>query len=106
MFLVALRIRFEYWTAFQCLDKNGDGFISLSEFKQCRHLVEQWVGPIKNIEREFASLDKQNRGKIDFDVFISWSVKKDMDIVQEEGLGLTNATLKEAIDMAQPKEDL
>lgn len=106
VFLVALRIRFEYWTAFQCLDKNGDGFISLSEFKQCRHLVEQWVGPIKNIEREFASLDKQNRGKIDFDVFISWSVKKDMDIVQEEGLGLTNATLKEAIDMAQPKEDL
>lgn len=56
-FLVALKMRFEYLMAFQRIDKNSDGKITIKEFLQARPEIERWIGYMADPEQEFRSID-------------------------------------------------
>jgi Ca2+-binding EF-hand superfamily protein len=80
IFLVALRQRFEYFQAFKRIDAGGDGRIDLAEFVGARRIIEKWVGKMSDPEKEFKSIDKNGGGQILFDEFCDWSVKKNLDL--------------------------
>ena len=40
----------------------------------------QWVGPIEDLEAEFAKIDKNGGGQILFGEFVDWALEKDLDI--------------------------
>ena len=85
VFLIALRQRFEYFQAFKKIDTGGDGRISLREFKSAELAIEKWVGPIQP-EAEFQAIDKNKGGFILFDEFCEWSIKKALDLEDDDEL--------------------
>ena len=40
----------------------------------------QWVGPIEDLEAEFAKIDKNGGGQILFGEFVDWALEKDLDV--------------------------
>ena len=42
--------------------------------------IFQWVGPIEDMEAEFANIDKNGGGQILLSEFIDWALEKDLDI--------------------------
>ena len=42
--------------------------------------IFQWVGPIEDMEAEFATIDKNGGGQILLSEFIDWALEKDLDI--------------------------
>ena len=40
----------------------------------------QWVGPIEDLDAEFAKIDKNGGGQILFSEFVDWALEKDLDI--------------------------
>ena len=84
IFLLALRQRFEYWEAFKKIDDGGDGRIDLEEFTNAKEAIEKWVGPIEDPAAEFASIDTNGGGQILFDEFCDWSIKKDLDLDDDD----------------------
>ena len=49
-------------------------------WKKDRHLYLQWVGPIEDLEAEFAKIDKNGGGQILFGEFVDWALEKDLDV--------------------------
>ena len=84
MFLVALRQRFEYLQAFRRIDNDHNGKIEIDECLQARQMIELWVGPIEDMEAEFKSIDTNNGGFILFDEFCEWSIKKNLDLEDDD----------------------
>ena len=84
IFLKALRQRFEYFEAFKAIDQGHDGRISLQEFTAAKPLIEKWVGPIADAKKEFSLIDANGGGQILFDEFCDWSVKKGLDLHEDE----------------------
>lgn len=46
-------------------------------------MIELWVGPI-NPEEEFAKIDTNGGGIILFDEFCDWSIKKKLDLEDDD----------------------
>ena len=84
VFLVALRQRFEYQEAFKRIDYNDDDRIDINEFAQALDVIENWVGPIDDPQAEFDSIDKNGGGIILFDEFCAWSIKKNLDLEDDD----------------------
>ena len=40
----------------------------------------QWVGPVEDLDAEFAKIDKNGSGQILFSEFVDWAIEKDLDI--------------------------
>jgi len=40
----------------------------------------QWVGPVEDLDAEFAKIDKNGGGQILFSEFVDWAIEKDLDI--------------------------
>ena len=40
----------------------------------------QWVGPIEDMDAEFAKIDKNGGGQILFSEFVDWALEKNLDI--------------------------
>lgn len=83
-FLLSLRQYFEYWHAFMRVDSDGDRRINLEEFTSAQLKMEEWVGPIANIEKEFKSIDRNGGGSILFDEFCKWAIKKNLDLEDDD----------------------
>lgn len=47
-------------------------------------MIEIWVGPVKNPEAEFYSIDVNGGGQILFDEFCAWSIKKNLDLEDDD----------------------
>ena len=47
-------------------------------------MIEVWVGPIVDIEAEFRSIDENGGGQILFDEFCTWSIKKNLDLEDDD----------------------
>eukprot|EP00090_Calanus_glacialis_P000251 TRINITY_DN10165_c0_g1_i1.p1 TRINITY_DN10165_c0_g1~~TRINITY_DN10165_c0_g1_i1.p1 ORF type:complete len:183 (-),score=50.60 TRINITY_DN10165_c0_g1_i1:189-737(-) len=82
VFLQALRQFFEYYQAFNRLDSGQDGRVSKEEFlsDKIKESIEIWVGPIDDMEAEFAKIDKNGGGQILFSEFVDWALEKNLDI--------------------------
>jgi len=82
VFLQALRQFFEYYQAFSRLDSGQDGRVSKEEFlsDKIKESIETWVGPIEDMEAEFAKIDKNGGGQILFSEFVDWALEKNLDI--------------------------
>jgi len=83
-FLLSLRQYFEYWEAFSRTDSDNDRRIDLVEFKSAQEKMEVWVGPIGDIEGEFAKIDTNGGGKILFDEFCCWAIAKNLDLEDDD----------------------
>merc|ERR1712202_112333 len=82
LFLQALRQFFEYYQAFSRLDSGQDGRVSKEEFlsEDVKQSIETWVGPIDDMEAEFAKIDANGGGQILFSEFVVWALEKNLDI--------------------------
>merc|ERR1712183_800883 len=82
LFLQTLRQYFEYYQAFDRLDSGDDRRVDKEEFtsENMKSTLEKWVGPIEDLEAEFAKIDKNGGGQILFGEFVDWALEKDLDI--------------------------
>jgi len=82
MFLRTLRKFFEYHQAFLRLDTGADQRISKEEFTSdsMRKTIEEWVGPIQDMEAEFDRVDSSGGGQILFSEFVDWALEKNLDL--------------------------
>merc|ERR1712215_317955 len=73
---------FEYYQAFTRIDTGNDNRISKEEFmcKRIKQSIETWIGPIDDMEAEFAKIDANGGGQILFSEFVDWALEKDLDI--------------------------
>ena len=56
----------------------------MQEFIAAKEMIEKWVGPIADPAAEFAKIDANGGGQILFDEFCDWSVKKDLDLDDDD----------------------
>lgn len=84
IFLVALRQRFEYLVAFRKIDAGGDQKFDFKEFAAALPQIEKWVGPIKDPKEEYKIIDANGSGKILFDEFCDWAIKKKLDLEEDD----------------------
>ena len=47
-------------------------------------MIEKWVGPIPDVTAEFNKIDGNGGGQILFDEFCDWSVKKHLDLDDDD----------------------
>merc|ERR1711953_1393840 len=82
LFLQTLRQYFEYYQAFDRLDSGDDRRVDKEEFtsEKMKSTLEKWVGPIEDLEAEFAKIDKNGGGQILFGEFVDWALEKDLDV--------------------------
>merc|ERR1711953_741025 len=82
LFLQTLRQYFEYYQAFDRLDTGDDRRVDKEEFTsdKLKSTLEKWVGPIEDLDAEFAKIDKNGGGQILFAEFVDWALEKDLDI--------------------------
>lgn len=82
LFLQTLRQYFEYYQAFDRIDTGDDNRVSKDEFcdSKIKETIERWVGPIADMEEEFASIDKNGGGQILFNEFVDWALAKNLDL--------------------------
>merc|ERR1711894_275707 len=83
-FLLSLRQYFEYFVAFERIDTEGDKRVNLDEFVAAKDKVEAWVGPVDDMETEFAKIDTNGGGQILFDEFCTWAIGKALDLDDDE----------------------
>ena len=82
--LLYLRQYFEYYEAFNRVDKNNDDRINMAEFKSSQEILERWVGPIEDMEEAFRDIDLNNGGMILFYEFVRWASKKSLDLEDDD----------------------
>lgn len=49
-----------------------------------RNIIEKWVGKMADPEKEFKSIDKNGGGQVLFDEFCEWSIKKNLDLDDDD----------------------
>ena len=47
-------------------------------------MIEKWVGPIKDMDKEFDRIDANGGGEILFDEFCKWAIKKHLDLEDDD----------------------
>lgn len=62
-----LRQYYEYWLAFDRIDKDDDRRITLDEFKKSLTLMSRWNLKVADPEHVFKQIDKNGGGFILFD---------------------------------------
>eukprot|EP01065_Artemidia_motanka_P012642 TRINITY_DN16967_c0_g1_i1.p2 TRINITY_DN16967_c0_g1~~TRINITY_DN16967_c0_g1_i1.p2 ORF type:complete len:189 (+),score=73.29 TRINITY_DN16967_c0_g1_i1:55-621(+) len=74
---------FELYAMFSEVDTSDDRRIDLSEFKKALPLMDQWGLKITDPEAAFREADRDGGGKILFDEFVDWALKKHLSITDE-----------------------
>ena len=81
---------------FRVFDRNGDGYISKSEFKHCMmHFGEKFTDD--EVEEMIAEADANNDGQIDYTEF-SQMILKEIDMETNRGKNPKSPTHKKNID--------
>jgi len=83
IFLQSLRQYFEYFEAFSRIDTGDDSRVSKEEFcsDAAKAALAKWVSePIEDAEAEFDKIDENKGGQILFSEFITWALKKNLDL--------------------------
>jgi len=84
LLLAYLRYYFELYTIFQQIDSapggEDDDAISLEEFKVVFPQLLQWGADVKDgPEAAYKRLDTEGNGAVDFDHFLTWALKHQLD---------------------------
>ena len=82
--LMYLRIYYEYWVAFDRVDTDDDRRIDFNEFEKAQATMKQWGINITNIEVTWKEVDKNGGGKVLFDEFANWAIKKGLDLDDDD----------------------
>ena len=77
--LMYLRQYYEYWVAFDEIDKDDDRRISYEEFCKAKSTMERW-GIKGDSEALFKEADSDGHGMILFKEFVDWATRKGLDL--------------------------
>lgn len=80
-----IRQYYEYWIAFETVDKEGDRRISFQEFVKAVPTMKRWHLRIDNPEATFQEIDKNGGGYILFDEFCQWAIHSHLNVEGYEG---------------------
>jgi hypothetical protein len=83
-FLKYIRQYYEYWVAFDLIDADTDGKVSLKEFKQASPQLSQWGIDMSDPEAQFKKCDADGFGKVLFDEFANWAIKQSLDLKDDD----------------------
>jgi len=88
VFLQALRQFFEFYQAFEWLDKTQDRRISRQEFTSLsvRSTIEKWVGPIQDWDAEFDCIVGDEGDQVLFSQFVDWALERNLDMEMEDDI--------------------
>ncbi len=82
--LVYLRQYLEFSEMFIRIDTDGDRKITIEEFEAAIPIIEKWGYKVKDCRMTFADMDNDCSGKIRFDEFCSWAIKKKLDVEDDD----------------------
>jgi Ca2+-binding EF-hand superfamily protein len=85
-----LRQYYEYWVAFERVDKDHDKRVTLTEFKAAVPIMNRWNIKISNPEATFKQIDTNNGGYILFDEFSRWAIKQNLDLDDDDDAEVLN----------------
>ena len=86
LLLVYIYDYFELWVAFDEIDSTNDNKVTLEEFKVALPKFEKWGVKLaaEDLQKEFASIDKNGSGSVTFVEFAEWAINKHLDVDGEE----------------------
>lgn len=84
LLLVYVRQYFEIWQMFDQVDTSDDRRVDFEEFKKALPLIESWGVKISDPRKEFDNIDRDHGGKILFEEFSDWALKKNLDLVEDD----------------------
>ena len=84
LLLVYLRNYLEIWQMFEAVDVEDDNRINIQEFQTALPLFETWGLKIDDYEAEFAAIDSNGGGRLLFDEFADWALKKQLDLEDDD----------------------
>ena len=85
LFLLYLRQYFEYFVMFNKIDTSDDNCLSIEEFKKALPTMKKWGLEITDPDAEFADMDENGGGKVLFDEFSEYCIKKSLDLENDGG---------------------
>ena len=85
LFLLYLRQYFEYFVMFNQIDTSDDNCLSIEEFKKVLPTMKKWGLEITDPNAEFAAMDENGGGKVLFDEFSEYCIKKSLDLENDGG---------------------
>jgi EF-hand domain pair len=79
-----LRQYYEYWVAFDRVDTDHDRRLTYKEFLQSASKLEQWGIDMSDPESIWREVDRNGGGKILFDEFCDWAIRKNLDLEDDD----------------------
>jgi len=80
LLLIYLKLYYELFRMFGEIDKDGDRRIDLGEFRAAMDIVRGWGVDVRDPDAEFKRIDRNGGGKILFNEFCDWAIRKEMDM--------------------------
>ena len=66
------------------IDHEDDGTIDVAEFTSMLPQLERWGVRIVDAAAEFAAIDSDGRGELDFGEFKEWALRKQLDLEEDD----------------------
>ncbi len=82
--LLYLRQYYEYWVAFDIVDKDDDRRVSREEFETAIPVMKKWGIEIGDPDEGFKEADKDGHGKVLFIEFCQWAIEKQLDLEDDD----------------------
>lgn len=80
IFLCYLKQYIEYWVMFENLGAKGENMtLTLPQLKESQHILESYGVKVDSIESEFKMMDKNKSGNANFDDFVDYAIKKELE---------------------------
>merc|ERR1711976_457864 len=78
LLLIYLKLYYELFRMYGLIDIDGDRRIDYMEFIAAIPIVESWGVQVQDPKAEFRNMDKNGKGKVLFDEFCDWAIRKEM----------------------------
>ena len=78
LLLIYLKLYYELFRMYGLIDIDGDRRLDYQEFVAALPIVESWGIQVPDPKREFSNMDGNGKGKILFDEFCDWAIRKEM----------------------------
>jgi len=75
---------YEYWVAFDQIDKDGDKRLTFKEFKWASPQLTNWGIDMSNPQAQWKKCDADGHGKVLFDEFCNWAISQSLDLDDDD----------------------